>query len=102
MNNAVFKVPIPVNEPVRSYAPGTEERKRLKAALDAARNRVIEIPQYIGTEQVFSGNREKIRIPHDHQHVLGYFHRGSAADVEKAIDAALEAGRIWGKMDWTD
>jgi len=102
MNNAVFKVPIPVNEPVRSYAPGTEERKRLKAALDAARNRVIEIPQYIGTEQVFSGNREKIRIPHDHHHVLGYFHRGSAADVEKAIDAALEAGRIWGKMDWTD
>lgn len=100
MTNSIFKVPFPVNEPVKTYAPGTEERGLLKKALEEARNKIVEIPQYIGSEQVFSEVKERIAIPHDHRHALGYFHTGNARDVDKAIAAALKKAPEWSTLSW--
>jgi 1-pyrroline-5-carboxylate dehydrogenase len=100
MSKGIFNVPEIKNEPVKSYGPGSPERKELKKALEDARSRVIEVPQYIGSGRILSGNRQKISPPHDHQHILGYFHEGNDADVKKAINAALESRKAWSVMHW--
>ncbi|WP_159478414.1 L-glutamate gamma-semialdehyde dehydrogenase [Dyadobacter sp. 3J3] len=100
MSQGLFNVPALRNEPVKSYAPGSPERSELKKALEEARSKEVEIPQYIGGEEVFSQNKKRISPPHDHQHTLGYFHEGNADDVKKAIDSALEARKSWALMHW--
>jgi len=100
MSIGIFNVPALKNEPVKSYAPGSPERAELKKALAEARARTIEIPQYIGGEEIYSQNKHKVSPPHDHQHVLGYFHEGTKEDVAKAIEAALEARKTWATLTW--
>ncbi len=100
MSIGIFNVPALKNEPVKSYAPGSPERSELKKALAEARARVIEIPQYIGSEEIYSQNKKAVSPPHDHQHILGYFHEGSKEDVAEAIDAALEARKGWATLTW--
>jgi 1-pyrroline-5-carboxylate dehydrogenase len=100
MSKGIFNVPEIKNEPVKIYGPGSPERKELKKALEDARSKVVDVPQYIGSERILSGNRQKISPPHDHQHILGYFHEGNDADVRKAIDAALESRKAWSVMHW--
>ncbi len=100
MSNAFYNVPVPVNEPVKSYAVGTPERAELKEALKEYRNKQVDIPMYIGGEEVRTGNKIEINPPHDHQHVLGYFHEGDASHVEQAIKAALDARTKWAEMPW--
>lgn len=98
--NGFFQVPIPVNEPVLNYAPGSAERKTLKQAIEEARARVLDIPMYIGENEVRSGKTTDIRPPHDHQHLLGKFHVSDASHVSMAIDAALAAKPRWEAMAW--
>ena len=86
--NGFFKVPTPVNEAVLNYAPGSKERKDLKDALAEARAKTIDIPMYIGANEVRSGNMIDMRPPHDHQHLLGQFHVSDASHVTEAINAA--------------
>ncbi len=100
MSKGIFNVPEIKNEPVKAYAPGSVERAKLKKAIEEARSRVVEIPQYIGTEEIFSNNRRKISPPHDHQHILGYFHEGNELDVRVAIESALESRKAWSVMHW--
>lgn len=100
MSKGVFIVPDPINEPVKSYAPGSSERKELKQALEQARAQQIDIPQYIGSEVIYTQNKQKISPPHDHQHVLGHFHEGDASHVDMAIEAALKARKTWATMSW--
>ncbi|KQS23761.1 L-glutamate gamma-semialdehyde dehydrogenase [Dyadobacter sp. Leaf189] len=100
MSIGIFNVPAAKNEPVKNYAPGSPERALLKKALEEARSKVIDIPQYIGSEEIFSGNKKKIAPPHDHQHLLGYYHEGNADDVSKAIKTALEARHEWASLNW--
>ena len=100
MSQGIFNVPALRNEPVKSYAPGSPERKDLKKALEEARSKEVEIPQYIGSEEVFSQNKKRISPPHDHKHTLGYFHEGTADDVKKAVDSSLEARKRWAVMHW--
>jgi len=100
MPKGVFKVPQPINEPVKSYAPGSPERAELKASLEKARSGQVDIPQYIGSEAIFTDRKYKVSPPHDHQHVLGYFHEGDASHVTLAIEAALAARGKWASMDW--
>ncbi len=88
------------NEPVKSYAPGSPERAELQKALAEARATVIEIPQYIGSEEIYSQDKKTVAPPHDHQHILGYFHEGTKEDVAKAIDVALEARKSWSTLTW--
>ena len=100
MLKGFFNVPAPVNEPVYSYAPGTKERSLLKEAIAAARAQEIDVPMYIGSEEVRTENKVKLTPPHDHQHVLGYYSQGTKQHVTDAIDAALVAKNDWENLPW--
>ncbi len=100
MSNGFFNIPFPKNEPVLSYGPGSSERKALEHALKQARSKELDIPMYIGDQEVRSGNKKKISPPHDHQHPLGYYHEGDSSHVEQAIDAALAARELWSNLPW--
>jgi len=100
MSTGFFAVPIPKNEPVLNYAPGSGERLSLKKALEEARSKVMDIPMYIGGEEVRTGNKKKISSPHDHQHVLAHFHEGDSMHVEQAVQAALNAKELWANLSW--
>ena len=100
MSNGFFVVPEPKNEPVLNYAPGSPERKKLQEALRELRAKEIDVPMYIGGEEVRTGNKKRMSPPHDHQHTLGHFHEGDASHVEQAIQAALNAKEQWEELDW--
>ena len=100
MPKGFFEVPIPRNEPVLSYAPGSKERAALKKAIEEGRGKVIDIPMYIGGAEVRSGNKKPLSPPHDHAHILGYFHEGDSGHVEQAIDAAMGAKPLWTNLGW--
>ena len=95
-----YVIPKAVNEPVKSYAPGAPERDSLQKKLKELRSMEADIPMYIGSDEVRTGRKVKISPPHDHQHVLGYFHEGDASHVEKAIEAALVAKSAWAELPW--
>ncbi|AFK03252.1 delta-1-pyrroline-5-carboxylate dehydrogenase [Emticicia oligotrophica DSM 17448] len=100
MNNAFFKVPTPINEPVLNYGPGSPEKAALKKALAEGRSKVIDVPMYIGSELVHTDKKIKLSPPHDHQHVLGYASEGDASHVHQAIEAALAARESWANLSW--
>jgi 1-pyrroline-5-carboxylate dehydrogenase len=100
MPKGFYTVPAPKNEPVLSYAPGSRERKLLQKALEEARSKVIDVPMYIGGEEVRSEKKKKLAPPHDHQHVLGYFHEGDKTHVQQAVQAALNAKELWANLGW--
>ncbi len=95
-----FKIPTPVNEPVSTFAPGTPERAALKAALAEARSQVLDIPMYIGANEVRTGKTKDLFPPHDTAHQIGTYHRGDKTHVQLAIDAALAAKPAWEAMPW--
>ncbi len=100
MLKGFFKVPEPKNEPVKSYAPGSPEKAELQEAIREARSKEIEVPMYIGSEEIHTENKKPLTPPHDHQHILGYFSEGDATHVEQAINAALGAKEAWESMEW--
>lgn len=100
MLKGFFNVPTPQNEPVKGYAPGSPERKELQNMLKTLRSQVIDVPMYIGGDEVRTGHKKPMSPPHDHQHILGYFHEGDASHVEQAINAALGAKHAWESMEW--
>ncbi len=100
MNLGYFSYPVPVNETVLSYGPGTAERKALKAALKELKSEEADIPMYIGGEQVKTGKKVAIHPPHETSHTLGYFHAGDESHVHQAIAAALAAKEKWAAMSW--
>jgi 1-pyrroline-5-carboxylate dehydrogenase len=95
-----FKVPKPINEPVKTYIPGSPERIELRQTLQELKQKQADIPMYIGGEEVRTGNKKPLAPPHQHQHILGYFHEGDATHVQQAIDAALAAREAWASMPW--
>ena len=100
MSTGFFNLPIPKNEPVLSYAPGTKERAALKKALADARAQVLDIPMYIGASEVRNGNKKPLTPPHNHQHVLGYYYEGDKQHVAQAIEAAMAAKELWANLSW--
>ena len=100
MAKGVYNVPVPVNEPVKDYAPGSAEKTELQAKLKEMKSEQIEIPMWIGGAAVKSGNLVQISPPHDHQHVLGHYHQGDKSHVEQAIKAAMAAKEDWANMAW--
>ncbi|MBR9974231.1 MAG: L-glutamate gamma-semialdehyde dehydrogenase [Bacteroidetes bacterium] len=100
MSNAYFKVPAPVNEPIKAYAPGSPEKAELKAKIAELKAQTIEVPLIIGGEEIRTGDTAEMRIPHDHGHLLGVYHRASDKEVNMAIEAALEARKAWAVMPW--
>ena len=100
MATGFFKVPTPLNEPVRSYAPGSPERAELQRTYKELKSKEIDVPMYIGGDKVYTDNKKPMLQPHDHQHILGHFNEGDASHVEQAINAALAARENWANMAW--
>lgn len=100
MSNAYFKVPEPINEPIKNYAPGSPEKEELKKKLAELKSQQIEVPLIIGGEEIKTGKTAEMRMPHDKNHVLGVYHKASKKEVEMAIEAALEARKEWAEMPW--
>jgi 1-pyrroline-5-carboxylate dehydrogenase len=103
MSNAFFNVPKAINEPVKSYAPGSPERESLLNTYNALYNQApIDIPMYIGNQQVRTDDKRTLTPPHDHKKVLGHFSYGTADHVSQAIEAALKAKKDWANLPWED
>ena len=100
MANGFFNVPFPKNEPVLNYAPGSKERIALKQALSEARATTVDIPMYIGSEEVRTDSKHRLAPPYDHHHTLGHFHEGDRDHVTQAIHAALAAKPLWSTLSW--
>jgi 1-pyrroline-5-carboxylate dehydrogenase len=98
----IFRVPTPVNEPVRDYAPGSPERASLQLRLEQMKNERIEIPLVIGGKDVKTGNVKEAVMPHDKDHVLADVHQGGAKEVEAAITASAEAWEDWHRVPWEE
>jgi len=95
-----FSYPIPANEPILNYAPGSPEKKRLKEVLAELKSETADIPMFLGGKEVRTGKTQEIRPPHETDHLLGHFHMGEAKHVEQAIEAALAAREEWSNMSW--
>lgn len=102
MSNALLAPPQPWNEPVRSYAPGSPERKSLQETLQSMRSETIEIPAVIGGKRITTGDFDEVVAPHEHSRILAKAHQVNGTHVQQAIDAALEARREWSEMNWED
>jgi 1-pyrroline-5-carboxylate dehydrogenase len=100
MPKGFFHVPKAVNEPVKSYAPNSPEKAAVLAAYQKMWNETIDVPNYIGSEEIRTGNTRNMTAPHDHQHVVGTYHLAEKKHVEQAIAAALEARKKWANMAW--
>jgi 1-pyrroline-5-carboxylate dehydrogenase len=102
MADGVFKVPAPINEPVRSYGPGDPARASLKARLESMAAERVEIPCFIGGKEVRTGQKRQVVMPHAHREVLGEFHLAGAAELMAAADAALKAKPAWEATPWQE
>lgn len=102
MNNAIFNLKIPVNEPVRQYKAGTRERKELLDEVERLKNEVIDIPLIINGKEIRTGNTETVSIPHNHGHILATYHVAGEKEVKMAIDAALQAHKKWESVSWIE
>lgn len=100
--DGAFKIPHPVNESVRSYAPGDAHRVSIKAMLKKMAGERIEIPCIIGGREVRTGNCRQVVMPHSHREVLAEFHMAGPEEMRLAAEAALTAKEDWAAMSWKD
>jgi 1-pyrroline-5-carboxylate dehydrogenase len=100
MLKGFFNVPKAVNEPVKSYAPNSPEKAAVLAAYKEMWNTKIDVPLYIGSEEIRTGNTRTMSAPHDHKHIVGTYHLAEKAHIEKAIANALESKKAWANMAW--
>jgi 1-pyrroline-5-carboxylate dehydrogenase len=100
MSQAGIKIPTPINEPIKAYAPGSPERASLKLKLDSMAQERIEIPLMIGGKEVRTGNMRKVVMPHSHGEILAEFHLAGKAELEQAAQASLKAKADWEHLPW--
>jgi 1-pyrroline-5-carboxylate dehydrogenase len=100
MNLGYFSYPMPINEPVLSYAPGSPERIRLKEVLVELKKSQADIPMYIGSKEVRTNRKMALHPPHELKHTLGYYSEGDERHVKQAIEAALAAKESWASISW--
>jgi 1-pyrroline-5-carboxylate dehydrogenase len=100
MQFGYFNYPMPANEPVLSYAPGSPEKLALKKALADLKKKTLDIPMYIGGKAVRTGKKVTIHPPHEIKHILGHFHVGNKQHVDQAINTALKVRIAWSEMSW--
>ena len=100
--NGHRRTPPPINEPIRSYAPGTADRAELKARLESMANEVVDIPIVIDGREIRTGDTTNVVMPHAHQHVLGQWHAATVSHVAQAITAAERARAEWGNWPFAE
>ena len=100
MGKGFFKVPVATNEPIKSYAPGSAERESVLKQYQAYFKGNADIPLYIGSEEIKTGNTKPMSPPHDHKHTVGQYHLADKKNVEAAIKNSLEARDAWANMAW--
>ena len=100
MPKGFFHVPKAVNEPVKSYTPNSTEKAAVLDAYKIMWNETIDVPNYIGSEEIRTGNTRNMTAPHDHKHVVGKYHLAEKKHIEQAIASALEARKKWANMAW--
>jgi len=100
MHLGYFAYPLPQNEPVQNYAPGSTEKEALRKTIQQLKKEVADIPMYIGGDEIRTGNKKEIRPPHETAHLLGHYHEGEETHVQQAIAAALAARKSWQEMSW--
>lgn len=100
MNNAIFNFPLPANEPVKTYLPGSPERIALDAELKRQSSEVIDIPLIIGGKEIRTGNVGTVVMPHNHKHILATYHKAGEKEVQMAVDAAMAAHKEWSETPW--
>ncbi|MEM6685858.1 MAG: L-glutamate gamma-semialdehyde dehydrogenase [Bacteroidota bacterium] len=100
MGKGFFQVPTAINEPVKSYAPGTPERAAVIAQYEAYYTGHVDVPMYIGSDEVRTGNRKPMSPPHDHQHIVGNYYLAEKSHVTEAIECALQAREKWAQLAW--
>jgi 1-pyrroline-5-carboxylate dehydrogenase len=100
MSLGYFSYPLPLNEPVLNYAPGSPEKATLKKTLQELKSQRADIPMFIGGQEVRTGKTSTIHPPHEIAHTLGHFHNGDELHVKQAIDAALAAKDSWAALSW--
>jgi 1-pyrroline-5-carboxylate dehydrogenase len=101
MPKGIYQMPFPINEPVNDFAPGSNERESLLDKYEQMYNQdPIDVPLYIGKEEIRTENKLPMNPPHDHQHLLGHFNMGDKSHVQKAIDCALDARSAWANLPW--
>lgn len=100
MGKGFFEVPTAFNEPIKSYAPGTPERQAVLEQYKAYYNGNVDVPLYIGAEEIKTGNTKPMSPPHDHKHVVGQYHLAEKEHVSKAIENALESREAWANLAW--
>lgn len=102
MNNAIYSIQRPLNEPVLTYAPGTPERAELMKELKRLSSEKIEIPLIINGKPVTTGQTGKVVMPHDHGHILATYHMAGEKETRDAIEAALKAKEAWMSISWIE
>ncbi len=100
MSKGFYRIPIPVNEPIKNYKPGSEERVALKEEIARMRSEIIEIPMIIDGKEVKTGNLKEIYPPHDLNHCIGKYHLGGKEHVSLAIESAMNAKKKWAALSW--
>ena len=100
MSKGFFEVPVAINEPVKSYAPGTPEREEVLKTYKDLYNSTVDVPLYINGDKIETGNTRTMSPPHDHKHALGTYQLAEKSHVESAISGALEARKKWSQMPW--
>jgi len=100
MATGFYNVPLAVNEPVKQYAPNSAERTELLAMYHKMYNEQVDIPFYIGSEEIRTGNTVSIHPPHDINHTVGQYHLAEKKHIKLAIETAMEARKKWAKMPW--
>lgn len=100
MSKGFFHVPKAINEPVKSYAPNSPEKAGVLAAYKKMWNETIDVPNYIGGQEIRTGNTKNMSAPHDHKHIVGTYHLAEKKHIEQAIESALQARKNWANMAW--
>ncbi|SHK83497.1 delta-1-pyrroline-5-carboxylate dehydrogenase [Maribacter aquivivus] len=100
MGKGFFQVPTAFNEPIKSYAPGSPEREAVLEQYKAYFNDKVDVPMYIGSEEVRTGNTKPMSPPHDHKHIVGTYHTANKENVQSAIDNCLSSRDAWANLTW--
>ncbi|NNL09189.1 MAG: L-glutamate gamma-semialdehyde dehydrogenase [Croceitalea sp.] len=100
MGKGFFQVPTAFNEPIKTYAPGTPEREEVLNQYKKYYSSRVEVPLYIGAEEIKTGNTKPMSPPHEHSHIVGHYHTADQKHIQKAINNCLQSREAWANLTW--